>query len=161
NALWEKDDPPDYWLWGWLQTEKKLGRLLFGENDFRQLLATTPSPASVRLLAASVVWHTQRRTEALNEFLGAIRVVLEANEHWLPVRAAWLAQVGLARVARGDVLALVRARDRLAARMAHSGLSLELDVPAFVRFSGRDAGDRFQAVRDWLVRARDLMHRWA
>ena len=97
----------------------------------------------------------------LHDYLGEIRLLLETGEGWLPVRAAWLAQVGLARTAQGDVLALARTRDRLAARLIQNGLSLELDVPSFVRFSGRDAGERFQAVRDWLVRAHDLMHRWA
>ena len=161
NAIWQQNEPPELLLWGWLQAEKKLSRLLFNENDLAQLVETTPSSGSVRLLAASVVWQATRQPEALAELLGPICSLLEAHEEWLPARAAWLAQMSLARISHGDVLALARCRDRLAVRLAPNGLSLELDVPAFVRFSGRDAPERFQAVRDWLVHSRDLMHRWA
>ncbi|MFL5340170.1 MAG: hypothetical protein ACJ8F7_08455, partial [Gemmataceae bacterium] len=161
NAIWDADEPPDFWIWGWLQSEKKLSRVLFGENELPRLVAATPSPSSVRLLAAAVTWHAKKSPGVLADQLGEFRLLLECHEDWLPVRSAWLAHAALATVADGDVLALARTRDRLAARLIQNGLSLELDVPSFVRFSGRDAGDRFQLVRDWLVKSRDLMHRWA
>jgi hypothetical protein len=58
------------------------------------------------------------------------------------------------------VVGLARARDRLLERLYHHGLSVDLDVPAFLRFARPDSGDRLPAVRDWLARAREPVHRW-
>ena len=52
------------------------------------------------------------------------------------MRAAWLAALGLHRLAGGDVLGLARARDRLLERLFHTGLRPEQDLPSFLRFSG-------------------------
>ncbi len=142
TAIWQHPAPPRYWLWGWLQVEKKLGRTPFDESDIRMLIEATPSPPSVRALAASVVWLAgqQNPPTSLAECAGAIRAVLEANERWLPVRAAWSAQYGLAKAAGADRLALARTRDRLNERLFEQGLSVELDLPSFLRFSGRGTG---------------------
>jgi hypothetical protein len=48
----------------------------------------------------------------------------------------------------------------LLTRLNQDGLSLELDVPSFLRFSSREAGAKLPAVRDWLQRIRDVIHRW-
>ena len=160
NAIWDHDDPPPYWFWGWLQAEKKLGRVLLTEGKWPELLDANPTPHNVRVLAATTVWQATQPV-AIGELAGRVRLVLEAHEEWLPVRAAWLAQASLARTAGGDALALARARDRLNERLYHQGLSLERDVPGFLRFAGGEAGERFQAVRDWLDRVRDPIHRWA
>jgi hypothetical protein len=162
NAAWDQEAPPNYWLWGWLQVERKLGRSLCAEDDLPALIESIGTPGTVRTLAATVVWHARQETAppGFAERAGVMRQLLEANESWLPVRAAWLAHLGLARTARGDVLALVRARDRLSERLMRHGLSLELDVPSFLRFEGRGASERFAFVREWLVRVRDPIHRW-
>ena len=162
TAIWQHPAPPRYWLWGWLQVEKKLGRAPFDEHNLRALVEMTPSPGSVRMLAASVVWLSgqQSPSQPLCEHAGAIRALLEACEPWLPIRAVWLAQLGLTRAAGGDALALARTRDRLNERLYQTGLSVELDLPSFLRFAGRAAGERFPAVRDWLLRLRDSAHRW-
>ena len=68
--------------------------------------------------------------------------------------------MGLARLTGGDVVGLARARDRLLERLHDRGLSADLDVPAAMRFAGQGAGDRVDAVRGWLTRAREPIHRW-
>src|SRR5262249_35837145 len=135
NAIWDHESPPPYWYWGWLQAEKKLGRVLQSEDQGRELIAAAPTPQTVRVLAAMTVWLA-REPAALGELAGPVRLMLETHEEWLPFRAAWLAQTALAQSTRGDTLALARARDRLNERLYHNGLSLERDVPAFLRFAG-------------------------
>jgi hypothetical protein len=78
----------------------------------------------------------------------------------LPVRAAWLAQQALAGLSGGDELALQRTRDRLFERLGPRGLSLELDVPSFLRSADGDTGERFALARDWLPRLRESIQRW-
>src|SRR5262249_44382403 len=51
-------------------------------------------------------------------------------------------------------------RDRLLERLHEHGLRVDLDVPTFLRFAGQGSGERLETVRGWLVRARELMHRW-
>ena len=160
NAIWEHEDPPPYWVWGWLQAEKKLGRVLQLDDQSSQLANAAPTPYTIRVLAAMTVWLA-REPGALSGVAGHARLTLEMHEAWLPVRAAWLAHVALARATGGDTLALARARDRLNERLYHHGLNLERDVPAFLRFAGGEGGERFLAVRDWLDRVRDPIHRWA
>lgn len=162
TAIWQHPAPPRYWLWGWLQVEKKLGRAAYEERDLRLLVEAAPAPATVRTLAASVVWLAGQETPPaeLRECAGRIRHVLEAHERWLPMRAAWLAQLSLNKAAGPDLLSLARARDRLSERLFQHGLSMELDLPSFLRFAGRSAGERLPAVRDWLLRLRDSAHRW-
>ena len=64
--------------------------------------------------------------------------LLEAHEGALDVRTGWLASLGLSR-ACDDALGLARARDRALSRV-RAGLSVELDVPAFLRFAIQDGG---------------------
>lgn len=162
NALWHCEKLPGLWLRGWLQAEKMLSRIPLLEDDLQRLLDMAPSPATVRTLAAVVVWSAN--TEKPNPMLLAqaqrIQRRLETHENWLPIRAAWLAQCSLARLTRGDILALARTRDRLVERLLQTGLSLEQDVPSFMRFTGREAGEKLPSVRDWLQRTRDIIHRW-
>jgi len=162
NALWESDSLPPLWLRGWLQAEKMLSRIPLLEDDLLTLLHMPPTPAGIRTLAACTVVLAQQdpAPPALVAYAERIRQRLDAGETWLPIRAAWLAQCALARVSQGDVLALARTRDRLLERLFQHGLSLEQDIPSFLRFSGRQAGEKFPFVRDWLQRVRDAVHRW-
>lgn len=91
--------------------------------------------------------------------LPALRAALDAGADDLPVRAAWLAAVGLAR-ASGDVLGLARWRDRLLARLDDRGPALDLDAPSFLRFHGAADPDRFRAARAWLAKARRPVLAW-
>jgi hypothetical protein len=65
---------------------------------------------------------------------------LDLHDDALDLRSLWLARVALSRLTGGDRLALARARDRILQRL-HRGLSVEKDVPAFLRFvsAGREA----------------------
>ena len=69
----------------------------------------------------------------------AMNGFLDRHEGVLDVRTRWLARTALARRAGGDRLALARARDGVLAALA-GGLSLERDVPAFLRFAGGGHG---------------------
>jgi hypothetical protein len=169
NALWEKATP--LWARGWLRaTAKADDRQLAGPYLDRLLVQPESSPEEVRCLAASLVWAVYSGAiaakgpaaphAALMARLDRIQHYLERHEKWLPVRAAWLAWVHLVQLSGGDVLALVRARDRLLERLYHEGLRPEVDLPSFLRFSGAGAGRRFRDVRERLLRLRDLAHRW-
>src|SRR5262249_37013195 len=68
------------------------------------------------------------------------------------VRVTWLAWSALSRLAGGDVLALARARDRVLERLHGQGLSRDLDLPYFLRFSGGGTGDRAWLAHDHLLR---------
>ena len=113
-------------------------------------------------MAAWVVWASLQSPTppALADRAAELQARLTSFEHWLPVRAAWLAQSALARAGRGDVLALARTRDRLSERLLVSGLSLELDTPSFLRFAGDGVRERFQEARRWLADRRDLIRDW-
>jgi hypothetical protein len=169
NALWEAATP--LWARGWLRATAKRGdREPAGPYLDRLLAQPESSPEEVRALAASLVWAAC--TGALTAKgpagpyapllgrLGRIQHYLERHEQWLPVRAAWLAWVHLVQLSGGDLLALVRARDRLLERLYHEGLRPEVDLPSFLRFSGAAAGRRFGDVRERLLRLRNLAHGW-
>ena len=79
-----------------------------------------------------------------------LRNAFDATEAALPVRAAWLARLGLLRVGAADPLDLARCRDRLFARL-RGGFDPTRDVPEFVRFAGRREGGWFRPARDWLA----------
>jgi hypothetical protein len=162
NALWEDEKPAALWAWGWLRAEAFTTRKPSPDADLDRWLGAEPSPPVVRSLAACAVWAAvQDPTPAgLADRLNPLRERLEQYEDWLPVRAAWLAQLHLARLAGGDVLGLARTRDRLLERLARRGLSLDQDLPTFLRFAGPDAGERYPSVRDWLLRAREPVQRW-
>ena len=67
------------------------------------------------------------------------QIWLDRCAETLDVRTLWLTQVAVARHAGGDPLALARTRDHILARLA-GGLSLEKDVPSFLRFLGQGGG---------------------
>jgi hypothetical protein len=185
NAVWENDWPRPDWARGWLRAEARLPRGRGDEADPSFWLDGPPSPAAARAVAASVVFAAadrqaagSRQEAAKNEDsssstpsahgllpadLGRVQRLLEEHESALPVRGAWLAHVALARLSGGDVVGLARTRDRLLERLYQHGLSLDLDVPGFLRFAGQGSGDwaaRAQEVRDWLSHARESVHRW-
>src|SRR5262249_43955063 len=146
DAIWENESPATIWYRGWLQAEKQASGNLFHEHDLVSLLQTNHSPSIIRFLAAVVVWLFQGPpSNELRTYANVVRLLLEQHENWLPVRAVWLAQCSLSRLSGGDALALARTRERLLDRIAPKGLNLELDVPAFLRFAGSEAGERFSS----------------
>ncbi|HEY8506170.1 MAG TPA: hypothetical protein VIL46_16405, partial [Gemmataceae bacterium] len=173
NALWDQERPLPLWAWGWLRAEARGVRVVLPDGGppagpdaaavvpLRQWLGAPPAPGPARALAAFAVWAAlQPEVPArLGELLGPLQRYLEASEPWLPVRAAWMARASLARLSGGDVLSLAQARDRIVARLREHGFSLDLDVPSFLRFAAGGVSERFQAVRDWLLRVRDPLRR--
>jgi hypothetical protein len=142
NALWDRDPPPAPWLAEWVRAERR-GK---------------PGPRLAAALAAEVGFSPDPHPDAAR--LPELLRVLDARDDELPVRAVWLARLAAARAVGGDPLALARVRDRLLARLAADGPSLDLDAPAFLRFHGTLDGDRFRAARDWLMHAREPIHKW-
>jgi cellulose synthase operon protein C len=162
NALWGQSNPSPLWAWGWLRAEGRAGRPEVKAIDPVPWLATTPGPGTTRAMAAWVVWASLQSPPpaTLADRVAELQARLEAHEHWLPVRGAWLSRTALARIGRGDVLGLARTRDRLAERLLATGLSLELDTPSFLRFAGEGVRERFQEARRWLADRRDLIRQW-
>jgi hypothetical protein len=187
NALWLTDAPSASWCWNWfcaeaaglpLSPDRARGRgrswaaaaalapagrqELDGSDLDRALTLADLSASDVRALAAYLAWSAHQRTPppGLVERLPGVRQFVEDHEKLLPVRAAWLAWLALARLARGDVLALARARDRLLERLFVNGLSCRQDLPGFLRWAGRGDGERLQAVRLWLRDLCDRAHDW-
>jgi hypothetical protein len=122
-----------------------------------------PSPADARALAAYVFWAGCRKEppEGLVTRLGQIAHFLETHDRLIPVRAVWLASLGLHRLAGGDALGLARARDRLLERLFRGGLRPEQDLASFLRFSGPAGNQRLRAVRQWLAELAEKAQRWA
>jgi len=164
HAIWESpiDACPPDWLDNWVRAEVRAGGISLDKPTADTVLARAPSPATARVAAALAVrsaFHPQRAGSPDPHF--AI-LVERANEFVadLPVRLAWLLHLASAQRSGGDALGLARGRDRLFERLAISGLALDLDAPAFLRFEGGVGGDRFQAARDWLNRTREAIHKW-
>lgn len=110
----------------------------------KSLSAAKPSRSDVRNVVAIVVSaHLAGSPEpsALGD-IHRIQVWLDEQDDILDVRSLWLARHALADLVGGDSLAMARARDRILARL-RMGLSLERDVPNFLRFlGGRPSGGR-------------------
>ena len=61
--------------------------------------------------------------------------LVDQHDDKLDVRTIWLAREAFSRSVGGDRLGLARTRDRLLQRL-RDGLSIEKDVPTFLRFAG-------------------------
>jgi cellulose synthase operon protein C len=188
NALWNQDQVPAGWKWNWFRAEaaavpnfserglphnrswvtaitlasEKTGEVS-GDDLDRLFALEEPKQTDVRALAAYVVWASGRTpvSAALVARLQPVQHFLEKNEQRLPVRAAWLAWSHLVQLARGDVLALARTRDRLLERLFHNGLRPEMDMPNFLRFAGQPGGTRFRGVREWFLKMYNLARKWS
>ena len=167
NALWEAIEPPADWLDAWARAEAKASGWGLGDAQAPERLMTEPKPsaAAVRALAAGLALAAcdPGRTAwspALRSRLDRVQHFLERHEAAVPVRVAWLAWSSLSRLAGGDVLALARARDRVLERLHAQGLSRDLDLPYFLRFTGGESGDRARLARDHLLRLHEPARAW-
>jgi hypothetical protein len=163
NAFWEADPPEPAALTAWLQAEVKTGEPeRWGPECNRLLGLATPEARDLRALAVLLVGaaHAARPVPHMMPLLARLPPFLERHESLLPVRGVWLAWVALCRLARHDVLALARARDRLLERLYLRGLSVEQDLPGFLRFTGLRAGSRFRQIREHVPNLRRLAQRW-
>src|SRR5262249_45452395 len=96
--------------WGAAVAASAQPREIDGADLDRVLAVEGPTSADMRALAAYVFWAAVRQPApaALVQRLARVRHFLDGKEQRLPVRAVWLAAVGLARLAGGDVLGLAR-----------------------------------------------------
>jgi hypothetical protein len=167
NALWETGEPPTDWVEAWARAEAKASGRAIDDAHALEVLLTGPKPAAadVRALAAGLVLaaHAPDRSAwsaGLRARLGRVQHFLERHEGTVPVRVAWLAWSALATLARGDALALARARDRVLERLHAQGLSRDLDLPYFLRFAGGGSGERARLARDHLLRLHEPARAW-
>lgn len=99
-----------------------------------------PTPQQARALASQLLRVTiSQEPPPPPERLHAIQVWLDAHDEGLDVRSLWLARLALSQMVGSDALQLTRTRDRILARLFR-GLSLEQDVPTFLRFCGGGPG---------------------
>ena len=152
----------------WAEAEQ---RVVHGASLKTLLALDAPGPGHVPALAAMIIAADGASPAAgarstpddpsLRELAQDASLWLDAHDAALDIRTAWLVRIALARLVGGDRLGLARARDRLLARI-HDGLSVDRDVPAFLRRAGagRDAAqveilagklaalhDRFEATK--------------
>jgi hypothetical protein len=186
NALWLGTEEQTAWAWSWFRAEAQgvplrketgwpkertwasaavlapRGAPVDGPDLDLVLKLDEPQTADVRALAAHIFWAGCRKEPptVLVERLARIGHFLETHERLLPVRAAWLAALGLHRLAGGDALGLARTRDRLLERLFHGGLRPEQELPSFLRFSGPAGNQRFRTVRQWLAELAELARTW-
>ncbi|MGF1579089.1 MAG: hypothetical protein ACFCD0_06965 [Gemmataceae bacterium] len=164
NALWDDPEESAEFTESWhLAARGNQANENIGKRIDAILEAKEASPADVRRLTSVVLHSANQETidEDLQERLGPIQRYLETHENLLPIRAVWLASLALYRLTGQDVLTLARARDRILERLLRQqGLTIEQDLPAFLRFTGQSFSDRFQEFRDWLIELPKLIHKW-
>lgn len=128
RAVWEADDDEAVELatrWAGAAPQPLLDRLL----DKR-----SPTGDEVRSAVACLAAGARAEPTALARWL-------DKHDDALDVRSLWLGWRAASRLAGGDRLALARARDTILVRLSR-GLSLERDVPTFLRFVGDKRGGR-------------------
>ncbi|MBL8956163.1 MAG: hypothetical protein JNK82_35645 [Myxococcaceae bacterium] len=96
---------------------------------------TTPSEAQTRAVVAQLIAAAFAKDASARARLQQAQAWLDRHDDNLDVRSLWLGRVALSMLSGGDSLGLARARDRVLARLRR-GLSLERDVPRFVRSAG-------------------------
>lgn len=133
RTLWEDEDATEARR-AW---SKAAGRVAQGAPPSSLLALDAPARDHVRALAVGLITGED---EAIRDRSHDASLWLDRHDGVLDVRTAWLARVALSRLVGGDRLGLARARDRILGRI-HRGLSLERDVPSFMRRAGssRDA----------------------
>jgi cellulose synthase operon protein C len=143
RALWElRGDEASEVAERWALAEVQLAGAGDGEALARALLGSdAPGPDGARALSALLTLSAlgareQSGSDLAGSHLQEAQLWLEAHDPELDVRSLWLGRAALARLSGGDRLGLSRARDRVLSRLGR-GLSVERDVPAFLRFCGR------------------------
>ncbi|GIW80100.1 MAG: hypothetical protein KatS3mg105_1907 [Gemmatales bacterium] len=166
HLLWEDETPSQADLHAWMKAELQAATSaeeFLTEESLDHLLAQEhPRSADLRALAATLVWSAERSDppDFLIRRLEDIRPFLEKHEVHLPARTAWLAWCGMSKLAHGDVLALIRARDRLLERLLQNGLRADTELPSFLRFGNEKRNQRFKTVRERVANLRDLAQMW-
>ncbi|MEZ6127008.1 MAG: hypothetical protein R3C49_28150 [Planctomycetaceae bacterium] len=174
HELWEADEPDPAVLEAWFRVEvdgsersgaptmvTRAGNVT--DREFlRALKSQNPAPGEVAQLAAYVAWSS--RTAAgegqLKGHLSDVQQYLERHEGALAVRSSWLAWSLLSQFT-GDVLTLARARDRVLERLFQNGLTVDRDLPTFLRTSGAQSSERFRMVREKVADLHRTVQKWS
>ena len=146
NAIWECATPPTQWLDHWAEMECNAAKPGDRTANLDRWLGEPGRAGTGRVVASLAALYGFQPTVP-PEFVAALPRVLALLDHQfddIPVRAAWLARVAIARTCDGDTLGLARWRDRLIHRLHERGPGLDLDEPSFLRFRGTASADRFQ-----------------
>jgi hypothetical protein len=113
-------------------------------SDLAGLLAL-PAPGADAIRAVAAL--ASAAGEALRPRVAEVSAFLDRRDDDLDVRSLWLARLALSHAVGGDRLGLTRAHDRVLAKL-HRGLSIDRDVPTFLRFVGRgERGESTAIVR--------------
>ncbi|MGE3806909.1 MAG: hypothetical protein AB7K24_19760, partial [Gemmataceae bacterium] len=165
HFLWEQRERHREGLQGWVEAARssvqKNAPLIRELN--RIAASKDPQDTETHFFAAGVAYAGLSEVPESGKLdVARAREFLEKHEGpgFLPIRAIWLAWLGLSRLAGGDDLALARARDRLLERLYQYGLGPEREVPHFLRFSSHRQSEKFRNVRDRVMRLRDRAQEW-
>lgn len=132
RVLWEASDDDFASVASlWLAAEAKLAKAL-GKHSV--------STKQLRLAIATWVDAAATEKKLDSKLRARIQTLLEEQSSNLDVRSIWLARTAMARSSGGDRLLLARERDSLLRRL-RNGLSIEKDVPTFLRFAGGSGAD--------------------
>ena len=165
HGLWEQHDIPQDWVWDWFAAEAD-GRdikPMTGEQFLTALKADKPTPAQLNQITVHLMgaaFGSDVPPVQAQKHLGRVQQRLETYETFLPLRTAWLAWLACVKLAHNDVLLLARVRDRMLERLYHYGLSPELDLPGFLRSSGRRTGERYRKIQGDLLALRQRVQAW-
>jgi cellulose synthase operon protein C len=141
RAVWEADDGAVRGLCErWAAAEARMLGREAGPALIAELVQNDgPTTQQARVLASQLAW-VGLDDAAPPRQLAAAQVWLNAHDESLDVRSTWIGHLALARLSGGDTLQLARTRDRILARL-YRGLSVERDVPTFLRFCGGGAAN--------------------
>lgn len=162
NALWECATLPESWLEHWTTAECRAAKRSYLAGDLERWLGEPGRPGTGRVVAALAA-HLGFRNNPPAEFIAAlprVLAILEQQFDDIPVRAAWLARLAVARSCDGDALGAARWYDRLLRRLHDRGPGLDLDEPSFLRFRSRATAERFKVAREWLTHVCEPVRAW-
>jgi hypothetical protein len=129
RALWDAEDDDARRIAGaWVTAETGTG-----PDAARHLQSASPRREDVSAVAAIVTLEALSPGGRLEP--GRVALWLDRHDDVLDLRSLWLARASLSRLVGKDALGLARARDRVLSKL-HRGLSVERDVPTFLRFLG-------------------------
>jgi hypothetical protein len=164
NAMWGVDPVPTDWIAGWLRSEVSDKGSTVKLDEFKRLLIEeTPSQEEARSVIASFLWLAAQKPMPawLPTCLPAVQSYLEKNEGTLPIKAVWLTGYRLSQLAGADVLGLARIRDRLLQRLLEQGLSVERDLPLFLRVAGLEDSERLRIVNEKVIKLHTVVRKWS
>jgi hypothetical protein len=128
RAVWEDSSMQPLWL----QSEEKSNAK---NSPLKVIEKKETTQKDIRLVVSSLLCEETLDRETLRK----IKLWLSNNEEKLDVRTIWLVNSAIARLSGGDNLLVAQVRDRLLNRTMN-GLSIEKDVPTFMRFCASRKG---------------------